>query len=171
MSLTLTSTQADNASSDATRPVFVVELQYAGGSELLSSSGRVVYDDRTYEPGVRVASISNTRSASLDLPWTPERVARVASGAYQGHLCRVWYIPAALDDGNEFEDADGLLLMDGLVRSSSFASSRVSIDVLHVAAREILTPRITLDQVTPFAAAAGQQIEWDGEIITLESRR
>jgi len=171
VSLTLTSSQEANASTEATRPIFLVELGYAGGAELLSTGGEVVYDGRTFLPAVDIRSLANTRQGSIEIAWTPQRVARVQAGDYRGQSCKVWYIPAPPESADTFAAEDGILLLDGLTRASVWSGRTIQLDILHRGSREVLTPRVTLDQVTSFAAAAGTQIEWDGEIITLEARR
>jgi hypothetical protein len=169
----LTPAQLAAASADITRPIYLVCLEHAGVEELLSSSGDVVFDGQNYlAGGIAVSGISNTRSATLTLPWSATRVTEIQNGSYRGGKCKIWYIPGVPSDTDLIFDAeDGVLVMDGEIRSSRFSGDSVSIAVTHINNGNVFTPRNTLKQVTNFALPPGTLITWEGETRQLESRR
>lgn len=170
--MTLTAAQEANASLQATRPIYLIELEHSGTVELYSTSGDVVYDSRTFTGGgANLSSISNTREVTLEVPWSPERMTEIQGGQYRGGVCKIWYIPATPDDSSIFSASDGVLLIDGEIRSSRFAGNRVTITATHINNSAVYSPRNTLDEVTSYAAPPGYQIKWEGEIIVLEASR
>lgn len=172
MSRTLTTSQNAAVDSNSTRPIFVVQINHSGTIEYLSSSGEVTFDGLPYVPGIKVSSIQDASAASLELPWSTARVAEIQNGAWRGGICKVWAIPALPDEATPVYDlADGILMLDGQIRASSFSGNRVSIQAAHVSAISKISPRYTYDAVCNHIPPAGTQIVWEGEILTLESRR
>lgn len=169
----LTPTQIQNASQSATRPIYIVALEHAGVEELLSSSGDVVYDGQNFlAGGVTVSGISNTRAASLTLPWSATRITEIQNGSYRGGSCKIWYIPGVPSDMDLIFDAeDGILVMDGEIRTSRFSGDSINLAVTHRNSGNIFTPRNTLKQVTNFSLPPGTLITWEGETRQLESRQ
>jgi hypothetical protein len=170
MPLDLTPTQEANVSGTATRPIYLVELWHGGAQELFSTGGEVVYGGQTYQAGgASVASIEDSNSASVILPWSPKRLQEIQSGAFRRQPCIITYIPAAPDAEGIFTVADGILLIDGEIRSSRFAGDQVTVSVEHISNTTKFSPRHTIDQVTAFVIPPGTQITWQGEIYTLEA--
>lgn len=169
----LTPEQLSASSAEITRPIYIVALEHAGVEELLSSSGDVVYDGQNYlAGGVTVSGISNTRAATLTLPWSTTRMTEIQNGSYRGGSCKIWYIPGVPSDADLIFDAeDGILIMDGEIRSSRFSGDTVTLSVTHINNGNVFTPRNTLKQVTSFSLPPGTLITWEGETRQLESRQ
>lgn len=171
MSRTLTASQTTAVDSNSTRPIFVAQINHSGIIEYLSSSGEVTFDGLPYTPGIKINSIQDASAASLELPWSTARVTEIQNGAWRGGICKIWALPAVPDFDGVFLLADGILILDGQIRSSSFSGNRVSVQAAHVAAISRISPRHTFESVCNFIPAAGTQILWEGDILTLESRR
>jgi len=172
MSRTLTTSQNTAVDSGSTRPIFVTQINHSGTIEYLSSSGELIFDGLPYVPGIRISSIQDASAATIEFPWSPARVAEIQSGAWRGGVCRVWAVPALPDEESPVYDlADGILMLDGQIRASSFSGDRVSVSAAHVSAISKLSPRHTFESVCSFIPASGSKIIWEGEVLTLESRR
>jgi hypothetical protein len=161
-----------NLSAEATRPIYLVAWEHSGSEELLSCAGEVIFDSQTFTAGgLRVTQISDSRSATLSLPATSTRVTETQNGTWRGGACKIWQIPASPSDGDTFDAEDGILLIDGEIRSSAFAGEDISVSVSHRTLSQKLTPRHTVDAVTAFCPAPGTIISWEGEKLILESPR
>lgn len=169
----LSDSQEANVSAEVTRPIFICELAHSGTPELLSSSGEVVYDGRIFAAGgCRVASIADAASATIELPWSPDRLREIQTGAWREGMCKIWAIPGAPEDGAQVYDAaDGILMLDGQIRASGFSGNRVTVSVAHVSSLSRISPRHTFESICNFIPAAGTTISWEGDTVTLESRR
>lgn len=170
---TLTDSQRAAVDPGATKPLFVCEIAHSGTPELLSASGEVVYDGRIFAAGgCRVTAISDASSATIELPWSPARVNEVETGAWRNGICKIWAIPALPDDVEQvYGAADGILMLDGQIKSSGFSGDRISVNATHVSALARLSPRHTFEAVCNHIPAAGSTITWEGDVLTLESRR
>jgi len=170
----LTASQIALVESTGTAPLFAVEIQHSGISELLSTGSALIFDGRSYQGGgVSIRSIRDAESASIDLPFTPDRVREIQSGAWRGGICKIWAIIASPDDppNTEYTSDDGYLRLDGRIKSSRLNGDRVSVSVTHVLAGSKISPRHTYNSVCSFIPASGATIVWEGDSITLESRR
>lgn len=145
-------------------------MDYVGGQELLSTAGTITLSNVTYLPSFEIESLRDTTTARVSLPWTPERVARVITGAYRGNAAGIYYIPAADDGDTIFSPPDALTLLTGIVRSTGFDGRRIIAEIAEVALANRAAPSFRLEQFTAFAAQSGETITFDGETITLEAR-
>lgn len=172
MPRTLSTNAAANVDSEITRPIYVVELAHSGISELLSASGEVVYDGRVFTAGgCTVTEIQDALSASLELPWSPARVGEIQTGAWRGGICKVWAIPGLPESENQvYAEEDGVLMVDGKIRSSSFSGNRIRVSAEQVSSLSRMSPRYTYESVCNHIPPAGTQIVWDGMTITLQTR-
>lgn len=172
MPRSVTAAQQANLEADATRPVYLVSWEHSGSEELLSCAGEVIFDGQTFTAGgLRVTQISDSRSATISLPATATRVGETQHGTWRQGACKIWQIPAAPSDGDTFDAADGILLIDGEIRSSAFSGEGISVAVSHRTLSQQLTPRHTYDAVTVFSPAAGTVLTWEGDKLILESPR
>jgi hypothetical protein len=168
------STQLARASAEVTRPIMLVELEHSGTAELFSTGGTVIFDGRTFQGGgIEVVSMEGNRSATLELPATPARLLEVQRGLYRKGICNIWYLPAPPAGAESYAAEEGHLVLPGEIRASRYSDSGgfVQLDAVHRETADTYSPRTTVDQVTPFATAAGSQIAWEGDIIVLEAPR
>jgi len=170
----LSSAQQSLVESQSTRPIFVIEIQHGGSSELMSSSGRVLFDGRSYAAGgFNLRSIRDAESAEIELPFSSTRVAEIQSGSWRGGLCKIWAIIASPDDpeGTEYSASDGFLRLDGRIQSSRLSGNSITVSIVHALANSKVSPRHTYNSVCNFIPGSGAVIVWEGDSLTLESRR
>lgn len=170
----LTGAQQTLVEASATAPLYAVELQHSGSSELLSTANEFVFDGRSFQRGgVSIQGIDDARFAQLTLPFTSERVAEIQSGVWRGGLCKIWAIIADPDDpaGTEYVAADGYLRLDGRIQSSALEGDRIRLSIRHTLASSRYSPRHTYNNVSSFVAPSGTVIEWESTTFTLEPRR
>jgi hypothetical protein len=172
MPLALTDTQRDNAQGTSTRPIIIVQIEHSGALELLSASGPVVFDSDLYSAGgLNMGGIQDGENASLSLPSTATRIAEVQNGTWRGGICKIYAIPASPDDTGEYATTDAVLLIDGLILSSAFTGSAVTVNVIQQSMTGKLTPRHTLSEVCSHIPPPGDVLTWQNSSITFESRR
>lgn len=170
MPRTVTGQQQENLSREASRPVYLVSWEHSGSEELLSCAEEIVFDSQTFTAGgLRVTQIADARSATLTLPATSTRVTETQNGTWRGGACKIWQIPAAPSDGDTFEAADGILLIDGEIRTSELSGESIVVSVTHRTLSQKLTPRHNIEAVTAFSPAPGTVITWEGDKLVLES--
>jgi len=170
----LTTAQESTVSAGATRPIFIAEIAHGGQSELLSSSGSLIFDGRSFaEGGFNVKSIQDAQSARVELPWSIARVQEVQSGSWRGGICKIWAIIAGVDDpvGGEYTSDDGFLRLDGRIQASSLRGDAIQLTIAHSIAGSKISPRHTYNAVCSHIPASGTRIVWEGDSVTLESRR
>lgn len=170
---TITDTQQDLVTASATRPIFIVEIAHSGTPEFLSASGDLTFNGQPYSAGgCRVTALEDAQAATVELPWTAQRVLEVQTGAWRNGVCKVWAIPASPDDDPAvYSLSDGILMLDGKLRGSAFQGERIVCQAAHVSAVSKISPRHTFESVCNHIPATGSQIVWEGDILTLESRR
>jgi hypothetical protein len=172
MPRSVTAAQRANLELAATRPLYLVSWEHSGSEELLSCGPEIVFDGQTFTAGgLRVDQISDSRSATISLPATSTRVTETQNGTWRQGSCKIWQIPSAPSDGDTFDAADGILLIDGEIRASEFSGEEIVASITHKTLSRKLTPRHTVDAVTAFSPAPGTIISWEGEKLILESPR
>ena len=169
----LSDAQLANVQGPSTRPVYLVDWEHSGVQELIAcTSGDVIYDSMTFVAGdLRLNGIPNGRSARLSMPASAARAAETISGSWRQGLCKIYLIPALPDDEMNFAAADGILVLDGQIRTSSIETDNISVTVEHIAAGSRLSPRHTFDAVCNHLPAAGTVISWEGDTVVLEPPR
>ena len=170
--MTLTAGQLSNVEEVATRTINIVEIEHSGSIERLSCSGALSYDGADYTfGGVNIRRIENNRSATLTLPATATRITESQNGTWRNGTCKIYAIPALPTDSNIFAAADGVLVLDGFISTSSFANDRVTVTVVHVNLDGNYTPRNLIDEACNHVPSPGSILTWEGENIVLVSRR
>jgi len=168
--MTLSPAEQNKVSVPITRPIFVVEIHH-GGVELLSTAGSVIMAGRTFSPGVALKSIADAQSASLELPFTTDRVAEIQSGSWRGGACKIWAVIARTVDPDGTEYPSGHLRLDGRIQSSRLSGDRIQVTAVHRLSGVRVSPRHTYSAVCTRIPSAGTVIVWEGDNLTLESRR
>lgn len=170
--MALTAGQLSNVGGANTRPINIVSIEHSGSIELLSCSGELSYDGDTYAGGgINIRRIENNRSATLTLPATATRITESQNGTWRGGTCKIYAIPALPTDSNIFVLADGLLILDGVISTSSFATDRITVTVVHSNLDGNYTPRNLIDEACNHVPSPGSILTWEGENIVLVSRR
>ena len=170
--MALTAGQLSNLAETATRPINIMSIEHSGSAELLSCSGDVIYDGESYAGGgVEIRRINNTISASLTMPATATRITESQNGTWRGGACKIYAIPALPSDGNSFTAAEGVLILDGVILTSSFSSDRITLSIVHVNLDGNYTPRNTIDEACYHVPSPGTILSWEGENLVLVSRR
>jgi len=173
MARELTSTQQSNVEAGATRPIYLVEWNHSGTVEYLSCSGDVLYGDgspnQTYSAGgITIARLEDSKTATLILPATAARVAEIQNNTWRTGICKITAILAAPGDSPVYAAADGLLVLDGVIESSSFSGETVTVTAKSKYYTGALIPRFTYDDVVTSAPAVGTVSTWEGENYSYE---
>jgi len=168
----LTSTQQTNVDAAATRPVYVVAWEHSGVEELLSCAGDIILDSKVYTAGgLNVGGIQDGRSATITLPATSTRIAEIQNNAWRGGTCKIYAVPASPSDSGIYIAAESILMMNGVITASRFRGETISVNIIHVNLDGDYSPRDLLDDVCNHIPAPGTQILWEGDRMTLETRR
>ena len=173
MARELTSTQQANVEAGATRPIYLVEWKHSGTTEYLSCSGDVSYGDgspiQTYTAGgITIAGLEDSKTATLILPATAARVTEIQNNTWRRGHCKITAILAAPGDSPVYAAADGLLVLDGLIESSSFSGESITVIAKSKYYTGALLPRFTYDDVVTSAPAVGTVSTWEGENYSYE---
>lgn len=169
----LSSSQRVNLDLTATRPVYVARIAHSGFEELLSGTGRVVFDGEIYAAGgISIKSITDNQTATLELPVTAARMGDIQNGTWRNGVCKIYAIPASPDDDGEFEASAGMLVLDGFIDSSNYSGGdRITCNATQTGMGRNLTPRNTLSEVCNHINPPGTVLAWQDDKLTLESRR
>lgn len=169
MARELTSTQHTNVEAGSTRPIYLVEWQYSGETEYLSCSGDVTYDSQAYTAGgLTIASIEDSKTATIVLPATAERITSILRSSWRGGVCKITAILAAPGDTGTYSAADGLLMLDGIIEAPTFSGELISVVVKCKYYTGALVPRFTFDDVISIIPAVGSVSTWEGENYSYE---
>jgi hypothetical protein len=170
--MSLTAGQLSNVGEVATRPINIMSIEHSGSEELLSCSGDLSYDGDTYTGGgVNIQRIENTRSATLTMPATATRITESQNGTWRGGTCKIYSIPALPTDSNIFAAADGVMVLDGVILTSSFVQDKIKLTIVHINLDGNYTPRNLIDEACNHVPSPGTILSWEGENIVLVSRR
>jgi hypothetical protein len=169
----LTGDQFTNVTATSTRPIYLVQLQFASVVEYLSSSGEILFDDITYEAGgIDVQSIAGSTAAQLSLFATTDRIAQTIGGSWRGErTCKIYGIPALPESGTDYDMVDALLLIDGYIDSARVSGDRVTVSVVHKHTSSSYTPRLNCSELSAYTPRAGTVFTWEGGTYTLVSKR
>lgn len=171
MPRTLTSDQLSNVLADAVWPIVLVQLNHSGTLEYLSCSGDVTYDSQAYTGGgCSVRSIVDSTSATLVLTPSPSRAEEIQSGVWRGGTCVIYYIPALPSDSSTFVAADGVLMLDGLIDTSSIKGEAHTITAKNKYLTGRMGPGYIVNEVasSAYLPAPGDSLEWEGETVSYE---
>lgn len=175
MSTTRAATQPQfaNLSGTASKPLFVVQLGFMGYLQYFSCSGPVTFDNEVYESGgATVANLVDGSAAAITLLATPERIAALDSGAWRnGQVCKIYNVPAEVGVEEAYSQAQGILVLDGVINSANAKKGTITISAVHKFLRGLTTPRINFNELSVLAPAAGTVIEQDGERYIIKGTR
>lgn len=183
---TLSAAQLAQIERDNTRPIYLIEWQFDGTPEYLSTNGQIAYDAQTWLSVGASVVMDNWASATVSLPPIASRVTEVNNGTFRFQPAVIYYLPAdpmagvpittdagvpitndlgepiVMDDG--FQEA--IVLLDGIITGGRAGSSSLQMTITHRAINGVRSPRTRLS-----GPRAGTVVEWDGEIYTVEGRR
>jgi len=173
MARELTSTQHTNVAAGATRPIYLVEWNHSGTVEYLSCSGTVQYGSgspvQTYTAGgLTVTGIEDSKTATIVLPATAARITEILGNTWRGGICKITAILAAPGDTPLYAAADGLLMLDGLIETSTFSGETITVVAKCKYYTGALVPRFTFNDVTGIIPAVGSVSTWEGENYSYE---
>lgn len=176
--------QAAVLAEDVTRPIYLVEMQYADEPEYLSTNGTQTVGLTTYTGSdVGVAGMGDWTQARIRLMPTPARSAALLSPDWRGQPCRIYLLPCS--EYPEFIEpgyvepayalqgvvkADPMLLLDGVITGGSLGQY-VELEISHRALLRRWTPRIRIAPPTcNHLPPPGTRLTWEGETFILEAR-
>lgn len=173
MARELTSTQHTNVEAGATRPIYLVEWQHSGTTEYLSCSGTVQYGSgspvQTYTAGgLTVTGIEDSKTATIVLPATADRITEILGNTWRGGVCKITAILAAPGDTPLYSAAQGLLMLDGVIETSTFSGETITVVAKCKYYTGALVPRFTFNDVTGIIPAVGSVSTWEGENYSYE---
>lgn len=155
--------------SPATRPIYIAQINHSGATEYLSASGAVTYDGQVYTAGgMNIRSVVNSESARIMLPATAQRISEVQGSTYRRGVCAIYLIPGLPDDTLTYTAAQGMLLIDGRIESSSFSSEAVNVSVINKYLTGRLGPGYICNEVASYIPAPGSSITINGETVSYE---
>lgn len=179
----VTALQSALMSQRGTKPRYLVVID-AGGVEHWSSSGDIEIDGVLYRGGgFDVRRIVDWTEATIEIPSTPDRLARLIAGEYRGAPCSLYAVASVrypqlmapgywADDYVLQGDVDGapLLLLPGVIDGGREEGGRLSLEVVHDAEVSRWSPAIRV--APPWAnhlPRPGTVIVIDGEHFVLEA--
>jgi len=173
MARELTSTQHTNVEAGATRPIYLVEWNHSGTTEYLSCSGTVQYGSgspvQTYTAGgLTITGIEDSKTATIVLPATAARITEILGNTWRGGVCKITAILAAPGDTPLYSAADGLLMLDGVIETSTFSGETISVVAKCRYYTGALVPRFTFNDITGIIPAVGSVSTWEGENYSYE---
>lgn len=158
-----------NLEGPATKPVYLVSMEFGAMPELLSATGSaVVFDGADYGGYVNVDNIANSQSARLSVPATASRVADLQNGTWRGGYCKLYAVPAVPNDGNSYTVAESVLVLDGTILSAKSNANTVQIDVIHKNLAGRFSPGNLFDAVCNHLPAPSTVLVWESERLVLE---
>jgi hypothetical protein len=181
----LSAAQLAQIERDNTRPIYLLEWQFDGTPEYLSSNGRLDFNGETWNPGISV-SMENWATATITLPPTSDRAAVVNSGAWRFQPAVIYFVPSnplagvpittdtdipiLTDTGEPIVFGDGfedeIVLLDGIITGGRVNSGSLQMTITHRAINGVRSPRTRLS-----GPRAGTVINWEGEVYVVEGRR
>lgn len=173
MAYPLSVDQFNNVSANSTRPIYLVQLQYAATIEYLSTSGPIKFDGVDYVAGgVDVENIASGQRVSLSLFASASRVAETVSGTWRGaKLCKVFAIPAAPASEPIYTLDQGIPAIDGYIDTARVSGNKISVVAIHKHYANAYTPRLNCSELSIYTPPAGSVFTWQGGSYTLASKR
>jgi hypothetical protein len=181
----LSADQLSQVERDNTRPIYLVEWQFDGTPEYLSSNGRIEYGEQTWTPGVSVR-MENWATATLTLPPVSTRATIVNNGLWRFQPAIIYFLPAnplsnvpittdsdvpiTTDGGDPIVIGDSfsepVVLLDGVITGGRVSADSLQMTITHRAINGVRSPRTRLS-----GPRAGTVINWEGEVYVVEGRR
>ena len=159
-------TQRTILASDATAPIYLIDIDLTG-EQHLSTNGTHLIDTTLYESGeVSLQSIDGFETARIFIPRTAERDAAILAGGWRGKECRIWLLPS--EGGEEPTQGERILLLDGVLDAAE-SLEWAEVTVVHRAFLARWAPWIRIaPPIANHLPPAGSVLEWEGERVTLE---
>lgn len=172
MPISLTAAQLERIHASATRPIYLIQLNHSGTVEYLSCSGAVTFNSQAYTAGgANLKAIRGARSATLTIKQTPARIGEIQSSVWRGGICKIYYIPGLPTDTPTYALADGILVLDGLIDTTSAQGSSITIQAKHKFLTGVMAPILTINQICNHIPPAGSVTDWEGERVKTEPSR
>lgn len=169
---------------DATRPIYLVEMQFGDEPENLSTNGAQTVGFTTYAGSdVGVSGMGDWTQARIRLMPTAARSAALLSPDWRGRPCKIYLLPCSeypeliepgyVEPGYALQGvvkADPMLLLDGVITGGAIGQY-VELEVSHRALLRRWTPRLRISAPTcNHLPPPGTRLAWEGDIYILESR-
>jgi hypothetical protein len=161
----LSDAQFEKVAQQSTKPIYVIEWYHAGTAEYLSASSTVVYNGISYVGGsIRLDDIAMGETARISAHASTERIKESIDGSWRGgRTCRIYGIPALPGDSGVYALEDGILLLDGVIDSSSTNGKNVTVSVVHKFIAASYTPRLNCSELSARIPPAGTVLTWEGD--------
>jgi hypothetical protein len=181
----LSASQLDQIERDNTRPIYLLEWQFDGTPEYLSSNGQIEFNGETWVPGISV-TMENWATATITLSPTSDRAAVLNSGQWRFQPAVIYFVPSnpqagapittdtdipvLTDNGEPIVFGDGfeqeVVLLNGIITGGRVSASSLQMTITHRAINGVRSPRTRLS-----GPRAGTVVEWEGEVYVIEGRR
>jgi len=160
----LTGAQFTKVAAESTKPIYVMEWYHSGLPEYLSASGDVVFNGVNYAGGYfNLDEIAIGETAKISAHASLDRIKESIDGSWRGgRTCRIYGIPALPGDSGVYALEDGILLLDGVIDSSSTNGKRVTVSIIHKFMAASYTPRLNCSELSAFIPPAGTVLSWQG---------
>jgi hypothetical protein len=170
-SLDLTTTQQDLADASFTKPVMLVEWEFSGQEELLSTVLETVFDGRVFLPGIKITNLQDHTSATLEVHASPERVKSIIAGTYRNRSCNIYLMIGDPNDDDVYEPEDAVVSLQGIIQKPEHVGDKITVTVLHKRFQGNFTPRGNIAEVARHIPPAGTVLVSDKENLELEKAR
>lgn len=166
----------------ATRPIYLIELDYDGPARYSTSGDHIVGGQLYAGAEVGLASSEGWSRAQVMLHVSPDRVGTLISGSWRGKPGVVSLLPAVeypiyLEQSYVEEDyadqglvtADPITLLDGVIVAVSMGQGPLQIELAHRALVGQISPRTrTAPPWANHTVSEGTVDEWQGELYVHE---
>lgn len=171
-------------SEDATRPIYLVEMQFGDEPEYLSTNGAQTVGVTAYAGSdVGVSGMGDWTQARVRLMPTAARSAALLSPDWRGRPCRIYLMPCSeypeliepgyVEPGYALQGvvkADPMLLLDGVITGGAIGQY-VELEISHRALLRRWTPRLRIAAPTcNHLPPPGTRLTWEGDTYILEAR-
>ena len=172
MQRNLTAEQFANVRAQATKPVYLVQIEHAGYMECFANIEDAAFDGYSYVvDGMGVSDIQDQVSATITLFATPERINHSISGAWRnGKKCRIYVIPDSPGSEPSYIVSAAFMVFDGTIDSSRWRGSSISVTAIPKNTSELYTPRNNFSEISSILPAAESTFEWEGATYILTAR-
>jgi len=161
----------DNLTLLSSRPIFLAKIKHGASIEYLSTGGDCTYDGQAYTGGtMELTSFIDAERAAIVLPALVARIGESVGNTWRGGACTLYAIPAVPSDSTPtFAAAEGLLILDGFIDASKYAGTQITVSIVNNILAGARAPDLYYDQICNHLPAAGESLEWEGEVLIIQS--